>query len=1532
MHISEIILDGFKSYATQVRVGPFDRSFSAITGLNGSGKSNILDGICFVLGISMLTRVRVTTLTELIYKQGQAGVTRASVTLVFDNRDRQRSPPGYEDNSILEITRQVFKNGTTKYLLNGMAAKLKTVKQLFRSVGLSIDNPTFLVMQGRITTILNMRPQEVLSLLEECTGTLVYESNRQEAMRTFEQKEAKLQSIAQTLQEDILPRLRKLEEERHAVAELGRIERVLEALELLTGAISLYTSFDMLRSARERQEQAQMTLQREAQARRQLDTEKAQTQEALAHIRAQLATAVDSAERRALSERFSQLESNYLSFQGKGRLLQEQQDDLFKQLHQREGRQRALGSRIADLRTRLSTIERSPNLVKLQHTIETLKAEITTTEASLLLAAKGNLSRDELTSQCSFLTSKSVLQGAMNGDLEELVTGLLRRIPGSDIYLAPISDVILTFLHEGMTNGAMMLHTTTKSLGGVVEEAIETIFRARGDPQYLTPLEISYGLQKYESDSTHAAEHTFDEIVSSHVHLNCIAQEELLRAKDSDNAAFTALQAILNDVFGLLRKVQSYARELQTIYPTLDEYVKQQKNLEVRVYGEDLTAILAFLDEVLSVPHNDALQSLYTQTQNYLNYLVQENASELAVTGFGTISAVNKQDSTISTEGFNYLDNLDSALRTVTKRVLTYTNLLGRSLGSLRGHTSSFSCTTTAGQQQTVMIRSIIVEAGRAGVRNSAQVIQMLIGVDLKARIQYDLIGPILAFLQLNEEVVTGLGSKRLQLIRVLELASASKLMHIAFMTATAAAGFVRSSHCTTRITAVPLDTVRVTRITADMRERVRARGGIFAADCFVSINDTILSYTFGTTVICETLDDANRIAYDRQLGYKCITLDGDIVDASGSISGGSRSFDMSTPTSVFDVMQDYRGRVGMAPFLTSMSGGLSYVSPNPDAERLFASFANKDSAFGTAEKLVDRLTAIVGSLREALTQYDSATTRLGAALGDRKISHVTVGSEVAAFLARAHTEYFLLPAQLIVFRTSVKTRRTIQSLSLDAALQLTEILVARRLLAHVNPLTKSLSVDDPVAVRRHLADLQARLQQSEQEQTSFYRENDVSTLEAELATSVDELQVVVAHIQETQRHLEGLRNRMLAMNTTLAEAAAQLDEHRARCEAQDAHVTRLTEQCAEQEAALRGVEQRFRSVDQSIEQATGESLQAQGILSDVAHQVDADTALSTHFLLLSVVTSPNSLLTSIPNDCISRTTLRTLSGLISTSFDAQGRPIDEAFRASYEVMTGTLSASSIVSNFLTSARVPIQGSMDMIQLLLCGGCAERGLPVENNQVGAINLEALVKYVRQEHAHLRLHAGTSTIVPNVYEELRRNASELQKMHDQILTDKAKILSLISQIDSQKLESLHASHQQVNRDLDATFGMLLPGASAQLQMVDSKDITKGLTFNVRLESTQTTLSGLSGGQRSLLALSLIFSLLLYKPCPIYILDEIDAALDLSHTQHIGALIRTKFPQSQFLVVSLKDGLFSNANVLFRVRFVGGSSLVERHSME
>lgn len=77
MYLQEVIIDGFKSYAQKTVISGFDPQFNAITGLNGTGKSNILDAICFVLGIQNLTQVSVSLLQN-IFLQLQYGHTISS--------------------------------------------------------------------------------------------------------------------------------------------------------------------------------------------------------------------------------------------------------------------------------------------------------------------------------------------------------------------------------------------------------------------------------------------------------------------------------------------------------------------------------------------------------------------------------------------------------------------------------------------------------------------------------------------------------------------------------------------------------------------------------------------------------------------------------------------------------------------------------------------------------------------------------------------------------------------------------------------------------------------------------------------------------------------------------------------------------------------------------------------------------------------------------------------------------------------------------------------------------------------------------------------------------------------------------------------------------------------------------------------------------------------------------------------------------------------------------------------------------------
>ncbi|XP_029659845.1 structural maintenance of chromosomes protein 2 [Formica exsecta] len=228
MYIKSMILEGFKSYCKRIEINAFDKEFNAITGFNGTGKSNILDAICFVLGITNLGQVRATSLQDLVYKSGQAGVKKASVTIIFDNHDRESSPMGYEHYDEIIITRQVIIGGKNKYMINGTNVPNKRVQDLFCSVQLNVNNPHFLIMQGRITKVLNMKPVEILSMLEEAAGTKMYEKKKQSALITIEKKDSKLKEINDILKEEIGPRLNKLKEERTQYVEFQRIERELE--------------------------------------------------------------------------------------------------------------------------------------------------------------------------------------------------------------------------------------------------------------------------------------------------------------------------------------------------------------------------------------------------------------------------------------------------------------------------------------------------------------------------------------------------------------------------------------------------------------------------------------------------------------------------------------------------------------------------------------------------------------------------------------------------------------------------------------------------------------------------------------------------------------------------------------------------------------------------------------------------------------------------------------------------------------------------------------------------------------------------------------------------------------------------------------------------------------------------------------------------------------------------------------------------------------------------------------------------------
>ncbi|EIE18219.1 RecF/RecN/SMC protein [Coccomyxa subellipsoidea C-169] len=287
MYIEEITLDGFKSYATRVTVPNFDPFFNAITGLNGSGKSNILDAICFVLGITNLSQVRANSLQELVYKQGQAGVTKATVSIVFNNTDKANGPVEYQHLDQITVTRQLVIGGRNKYLINGHVAQPTRVQNLFHSVSLNVNNPHFLIMQGRITKVLNMKPPEILGMLEEAAGTRMYETKKDAALRTLEKKQVKVTEIEKVMNEEILPACERLRREKGQYMEWQAANANADRLRRFCVAYRYVQAQRMEESGKEEIEREREGVAELARLIAELDAEAAEKERDIAQLQAQ---------------------------------------------------------------------------------------------------------------------------------------------------------------------------------------------------------------------------------------------------------------------------------------------------------------------------------------------------------------------------------------------------------------------------------------------------------------------------------------------------------------------------------------------------------------------------------------------------------------------------------------------------------------------------------------------------------------------------------------------------------------------------------------------------------------------------------------------------------------------------------------------------------------------------------------------------------------------------------------------------------------------------------------------------------------------------------------------------------------------------------------------------------------------------------------------------------------------------------------------------------------------------------------------
>ncbi|SCU90344.1 LADA_0F03422g1_1 [Lachancea dasiensis] len=181
--IKSLVLRNFKSYAGTQIVGPFDSSFSAIVGPNGSGKSNVIDSLLFVFGFRA-NKMRQGRLSDLIHKSEafpNLDFCQVDVHFQYVQDESDGRTTTKLDESELVISRKALKNNVSKYYINNKESTFTAVTQLLQKEGIDLDHKRFLILQGEVESIAQMKAKAekegddgLLEYLESIIGTAKY--------------------------------------------------------------------------------------------------------------------------------------------------------------------------------------------------------------------------------------------------------------------------------------------------------------------------------------------------------------------------------------------------------------------------------------------------------------------------------------------------------------------------------------------------------------------------------------------------------------------------------------------------------------------------------------------------------------------------------------------------------------------------------------------------------------------------------------------------------------------------------------------------------------------------------------------------------------------------------------------------------------------------------------------------------------------------------------------------------------------------------------------------------------------------------------------------------------------------------------------------------------------------------------------------------------------------------------------------------------------------------------------------------------
>lgn len=208
------------------------------------------------------------------------------------------------------------------------------------------------------------------------------------------------------------------------------------------------------------------------------------------------------------------------------------------------------------------------------------------------------------------------------------------------------------------------------------------------------------------------------------------------------------------------------------------------------------------------------------------------------------------------------------------------------------------------------------------------------------------------------------------------------------------------------------------------------------------------------------------------------------------------------------------------------------------------------------------------------------------------------------------------------------------------------------------------------------------------------------------------------------------------------------------------------------------------------------------------------------------------------------------------------------------------------------------------------------------------SLQALEERLKKSQEAIKEIGSINMRALEVYEEVKKEYDVVEQKVTTLDREKQEILAIIAEIDQKKKKSFMKTFRAMNALFSSNFSKLSSKGVAFLELENQEDIfAGGVNIVVRLaKGKYFDVTSLSGGEQTLVALSLLFAIQEYKPYHFYVFDEIDAALDKRNSERLAALLSQYMKSGQYIVITHNDAIIMNTNVLYGVSMHDGVSKI------